>query len=128
MINKYACTKGLSGSMHIVAASAILAAVSFMVLAVPAQAQQAPGAPVLYLSPGNGQIMASWTAEANGAPITAYLLQHRQVVGGSWVDVNLTGTSYTVTGLSNDTLYEVKVRATNSVGDGDWSYVVSATP
>ena len=42
--------------------------------------------------------------------------------------VTTTTTPYTVTGLTNGTLYNFKVLGTNSFGDGNYSGVVSATP
>ena len=45
------------------------------------------------------------------------------------IDLATTATSYDITsGLTNDTEYEVQVRAGNSVGDGQWSAAVKATP
>ena len=44
------------------------------------------------------------------------------------IDLATTTTSYTLTGLTNDTEYEVQVRAENSQGSGQWSAAVSATP
>ena len=68
---------------------------------------------------------AAWTAPAdNGSPITGYGVQYR--VSGtqdSWSAhaVTGTGTSTTLTGLTEDTTYEVQVRASNAEGTGVWS-------
>ena len=52
---------------------------------------------------------------------------------GSWTDrsgetSSDTATSATVAGLTNGTAYQVQVRASNSVGDGDWSASASEYP
>ena len=111
--------------------------------ATPAKVPDAPGAPSL--SVGNKQLSVSWTAPAsNGADISDYDVQYRACTAtpksctstptwGSWS--SLTGgadpgttTTATITGLTNDTAYQVQVRATNSVGDGSWSASEKATP
>ena len=43
------------------------------------------------------------------------------------VDLKSTGTSHTITGLTNGVAYEVQVRAGNSRGDGSWSASTQAT-
>ena len=91
-----------------------------------AQAPDAPSAPTL--TAGETWLEASWTAPAdNGAAITGYDLHYRET-GGSWQDANHTGTGPTkrITGLTADTAYEVRVRASNSEGAGDWSPAASA--
>ena len=58
----------------------------------------------------------------NGADITSYDLEWRQGSSGAWTEVSdLTGVSHTLTSLSAETIYQVRVRATNSAGDSDWS-------
>ena len=67
----------------------------------------------------------SWRAPSNGGgpDITSYDLQYRISGSGNFIDgpQNVTGTSTTITGLTEDTSYEVQVRATNDEGDSDWS-------
>ena len=94
--------------------------------ATPATVPSAPSAPTLQT--GNGQLTASWNEpSANGASITHYDLQHR--ISGSWTLVeNISGTSRTISGLTNGTAYQVRVRAANSAGDGAWSSTATATP
>ena len=72
----------------------------------------------------------SGTRRATAAqPITHYDLQYRAGTSGDWTLVeDITLTSYTITGLTNGTSYQVQVRAVSEVGDGDWSEIVTGTP
>ena len=91
-----------------------------------AEAPDAPSAPTL--TAGETWIEASWTApDDNGSAITGYDLHYRET-GGNWTDANHTGTSTTnrITGLTADTAYQVRVRASNAEGAGDWSPAASA--
>ena len=74
-------------------------------------------------------LLVSWSEpDDNGDPITGYDLQYRETGTSDWTQVSdETGTSYTITGLSLETEYEVQVRATNTVGDSDWSSSGTAT-
>ena len=86
-----------------------------------AEAPDAPSAPTL--TAGETWLEASWTAPAdNGAVITGYDVHYRET-GGNWTDANHTGTGTTkrITGLTADTAYQVRVRASNTEGAGDWS-------
>ena len=40
---------------------------------------------------------------------------------GGWTEVTASGTSKKILGLSIDTIYRVRVAATNAAGDNDWS-------
>ncbi len=99
----------------------------------PAKAPAKPDAPTL--TPGNTQLTVSWTEPAtNGAAITDYDVRYKLSTASdsAWAEWNDTDTSTTIgatiTGLDNGTRYDVQVRATNSVGDSDWSDATSATP
>ena len=82
-----------------------------------------PSTPVV--SPGNGQNVITWSVPANGGSvITKYELKR----GSTVVKSDITGTSYTDTGLSNGTSYSYTVRAYNAAGWGDFSAAVSGTP
>ena len=86
-----------------------------------AQVPDAPSAPSL--TSGTTWLEASWTAPAdNGSAITGYDVEYR-TTGGNWTDASHTGTSTVkrIEGLTADTAYEVRVRASNAEGDGDWS-------
>jgi len=89
----------------------------------------APGAPTgLSLTPGNQQIAATWTAPANngGSAITVYKIYNN---GTTLLFTTPNATpSFTITGLTNGTLYNISVAAVNAIGIGNKSYSVSATP
>ena len=92
-----------------------------------AQVPDKPDAPTL--TAGNAQIAGSFSApNANGSAITAYRARYR-AGSNAWSEVNLgTGRTFTIFALTNGTTYEVQVRATNSIGDSNWSDSASATP
>ena len=82
-----------------------------------AMAASAPAAPSVTATAGDGQVTVSWTVSDNGgAAVTQYQV---------WVDsetpitLDAATTSYTFTGLTNDTEYTFQVKAINSVGAGD---------
>ena len=86
-------------------------------------------APVLTLTPGDGEIAASWTAPAGATP-TGYDLEYRLSSDAGWSDAGHTGTDTTATigSLTNDSEYSVRVRATTADGNGDWSETAMAAP
>jgi hypothetical protein len=80
-----------------------------------------PAAPTgLTATPMDAAVALSWTASPGA---TGYKVS---VTPGTVVTT--TASPYTVTGLTNGTPYQFKVLGTNSVGDGAYSGVVSATP
>ena len=69
-------------------------------------------------------LTVNWSAPANAGPaITDYDVQYREGTSGSWSNGNHAGTATTATlsGLSENTSYQVQVRATNNEGTGSWS-------
>ena len=94
-----------------------------------------PSAPTgLTVSPTlgvGGSLDASWTVPTNTdkPTITGYKLQYATVSAGPWNDgpQGVTGTSSTIKDLAEDTLYYVRVLASNSDGDGAWSGTDDAT-
>ena len=87
----------------------------------------APAAPTI--TSGDTSLAVSWTApDDNGASITHYDLQHRPD-GGTWTLIeNISGTTQTISSLTNGTAYDVRVRAANAGGDGAWSPHTTGTP
>ena len=94
-----------------------------------------PGAPTgLGVTPGAAQLALDWTAPT-GSP-TGYDVHYTSstsvandaavgsAVGTAWVAVSgsVTGTSHTITGLTNNTGYRVRVRASNGAGSGPWAF------
>lgn len=70
----------------------------------------------------------TWTAPAvdpaPALPVTDYAIQYSDDNGATWTpyaDVVSTATSVTVTGLTNGTAYQFRVRAINAIGLGSYS-------
>ena len=91
----------------------------------------APAAPtVAAVSSSTRSLAVSWIAPADGgSAITGYNVQYRQGTSGDFTNwpLKVTDTSLTISGLTQNTLYEVQVQATNAVGDSDWSASGSGT-
>ncbi|MFL6198248.1 MAG: choice-of-anchor B family protein [Thermoanaerobaculia bacterium] len=88
----------------------------------------APGAVTgLAATAGDTQASLTWTA-ASGA--TGYGVHRSTTSGGPYTTIktNIVGTSFTDTGLANDTTYYYVVTATNAEGEGASSNQASATP
>ena len=87
---------------------------------------EAPGKPAAptVTAASVSRLTVSWSAPSNAGPaITDYDVQYREGTSGSWSDGSHDGTATTatLTGLSENTSYQVQVRATNDEGTGDWS-------
>ena len=80
---------------------------------------------------GTNAITSGWVLPDDGmSPITGQRLQYRrsgQTPEEAWTDVDLgpAVTSHQVTGLMASTSYDFRVRATNSVGDGEYSDIAT---
>ena len=89
-----------------------------------------PAAPTsLTATSGNGQTQISFTAGSDGgATITNY--EYSINGGTNWLALNPVDTTspIIITGLTNGTNYNIKLRAVNSVGAGASSASVSVTP
>ena len=102
----------------------------------PVDKPATPGAPTLVS--GAGSLAVRWTAPAdNGSAITGYKVRYcdtsdssKDCSGGydDWTTKNVTGTSTTVSSLTNGNSYEVEVQAKNAVGSSAWSGVTTGVP
>jgi predicted RNA-binding protein with TRAM domain len=76
-------------------------------------------------TPGNGSLALQWSAPSSigAAPISDYIVQYSSNGGNTWTthDTGSTGTSATISGLTNGLGYLVEVEAVNSIGDGPFS-------
>ena len=96
---------------------------------------QAPGSPtgLQVARHESGQLLASWTAPDSDPVPTGYTLQWKES-GGDWSDqagvsqVDITGVSQIITGLSDGVEYAVRVIATKDGANSDPSDEVTATP
>ena len=100
---------------------------------LPVRLALAPAAPTgVTSSPRNSGLALTWRAPSG--PVTGYDVQYktaeapfRAASGGDpatgWVDAGYSGraASTTIRGLTNDTTYEVRVRARNNGGWSDWA-------
>ena len=68
-------------------------------------------------------LSVNWTVPSNTGPdIDNYDLQYREGTSGNWTGPqNQTGTSATISGLTESTSYQVQVLARNAEGDSPWS-------
>ena len=79
----------------------------------------------------NRQVRLSWNTPSSSNGIIAYEYKYDTGNDGSWRSwklINNTSTSFTVTGLTNETLYAFKVRARNAGGIGTASSKATARP
>ncbi len=94
---------------------------------ITALAQPPAGAPrQLTIDPGNTQATLTWAP--NGT--TTYTVKRSTTSGGPYTTIatGLTGTTYTDTGLTNDTTYYYLVTGANGGGSGPDSVELSVTP
>ena len=99
-------------------------------LVVPSSgAPDAPAAPKT--TAGDGQIKVAWSApDAQGSPITSYVISATPSNGGDTVEMTVAGdvTSAVIYGLVNTVSYDVTVTASNDLGDSAPSPSTSVTP
>ena len=97
--------------------------------ATPTAKPTVPAAPAgLTAVHGDASVILSWTASTDTS-ITEY--EYSTDGGTAWADIAGSGSttdSYTVTGLTNGTAYNLYLRAVNSVGNGLSSMVGPITP
>ena len=94
-----------------------------------------PGFPVgLGVTPGATKLDLDWTAPADATSYDVHYTSSTAVAddadasgnnaANAWVDASHTGTTAThsITGLTNDTAYRVRVRGANAEGNGAWTW------
>lgn len=80
---------------------------------------------------GDGTTALSWTAPIppSDTTLTGYETEYAVSGSGSWsTPAATTATTATVTGLTDGTTYDFRVRATTDRGPGAWSTTATATP
>ena len=102
----------------------------------PVDRPATPDAPTLVS--GNGSLTVRWAAPAsNGSAITGYKVRYCNTSDSNkdcysdyddWTTKNVTGTSTTISSLTNGNSYEVEVQARNAVGSSAWSGVTTGMP
>ncbi len=98
--------------------------------AMPDCAPTGPSAPtVLSGVAGNASVSLSWMAPAE--VVTDYIIEYKPTLSAIWLvfadGVSIT-TNANVTGLTNGTSYDFRVKARNTNGDSGWSNVISRSP
>jgi gliding motility-associated-like protein len=83
-----------------------------------------PSAPTnLIATPGNTQVSIAFTSGSNGgSAITGY---EYSLNNGTWIAASQTSSPITITGLTNGTIYEIKLRAINLIGNGAESTAIN---
>ena len=110
--------------------SAVVSGIPAVVI-TPPPSLQTPSAPTsVVVTAGNEELLVTWGVPSNngGATVTSYVVQWTES-GGSFTDeATVTGLQHTITGLTNDTVYDVRVIAVNSEGRGTPSAAESESP
>ena len=96
-------------------------------------AAQVPGVPRnVSVSPAHQKLTVTWDAPTDdgGSSVTGYTVQWKSGAQDyeSGRTANVTGTTATISGLTNSTTYTVQVAAKNSVGTGSYATEVTGTP
>ena len=81
----------------------------------------------LSFTPGNGQVTLRWSPPGNDGGDTITHYEYEVDGSGTWINTGSTATSHTVTDLNNGQTYVFRVRAVNSLGNGD-PVTLEATP
>jgi len=102
--------------------------------ATPATLPYPPSSVNALSGPGAGQIYVSWVApsypsQTGGLPINTYTLRYRISSSVSWTNTTLgpTLTNYTITGLANETTYDIELATNTDAGTSIYSFRVFAT-
>jgi hypothetical protein len=91
----------------------------------------APGVPQsLEVFPAeSGQLLITWDRPTSGGRVADYEVEYRAGTSGSFLPGGITSDFVlTLTGLTNGTSYEVRVRARNAAGNSAYTTAVTGTP
>ena len=107
--------------------------VSYLAVNRQANAASAPSSPTnVSLSAGNASITVSWHSPISlgGGSLANYIIEHRALGAGSWTTNNAapTATSYTISGLTNDHKYQVRIAAKTASGTSPYTPILLAIP
>jgi len=107
--------------------------VSYLAVNRQANAASAPSSPTnVSLSAGNASITASWHSPISlgGGSLTNYIIEHRALGAGSRTTSNAapTATSHTISGLTNDQKYQVRIAAKTASGTSPYAPILLAIP
>ena len=93
---------------------------------------QAPSAPTIVVRASDGQVTVTPSyANNGGAALQTHWVQWKsgnQGYSSTNREISFTGSSRTITGLSNGTTYTFRVQGSNGIGTSPWSAEVRATP
>ena len=106
---------------------------SYLAVSRQANAASAPSSPTnVSLSAGNASITVSWhhPISLGGGSLANYIIEHRALGAGSWTTNNAapTATSYTISGLTNDHKYQVRIAAKTASGTSPYAPILLAIP
>ena len=88
-----------------------------------------PGAPTITsITAGNAQLSVSFTAPTVTGTSAISDYEYSTNNGSTWTSSGSTTSPIVITGLSNGTTYQVKLRAKNTSGSGNPTAATSATP
>lgn len=76
--------------------------------------------------PSNGQVILKWTASTGS--VNEYIIEYKLVSQSSWLSISSTTTTVTISGLTNNSAYEFRVKASNSLFSSASSVSVISTP
>lgn len=77
-----------------------------------------------FVDTGDSVMRATWSppAEGGSTPITSYDFAYSLTGAENWDEYNVASGSAMIVGLTSD-LYDIRVRANNSIGSGEWTYL-----
>jgi hypothetical protein len=77
-----------------------------------------------FVDNGDGVLRATWDppTSSGSTEISSYDFAYSLAGADSWDEYNVLSASAMITGL-NPALYDIRVRANNSIGSGDWTYL-----